>query len=80
MAGEPTSVSVHGEGSGPGGAGAVTWTWSKATVLSSPMLWEVSNSPMVTGPVMDTVVEPISVQLTPSEEIQDMKGCRTGTA
>src|SRR6202035_2583400 len=76
MAGEPTSVSVHGEGSGPGGGGGavpVTWTWSKATVLTWPMSCPVSNRPMSIGPVMDTVWTPIWVQPTPSADSYAVK-------
>src|SRR5260370_18500164 len=67
-AGDPTSPSVHGDGSGPGGGGATepdTDTLSKAAVLTWPMSCPVSNSPMSTGPVMDTVWMPIWVQVAP---------------
>src|SRR5258708_38892932 len=69
MAGEPTSVSTHGEGSGVGGGGGVapvTVTLSKAAVLTWPMLCPVSNRPTSTGPVIATVCTPISVQVVPS--------------
>src|SRR6516165_6084435 len=76
MAGEPTSVSVHGAGSGPGGGGGcapMTWTLSKAAVLTWPMLWEVSNRPTSTGPVMDRVAVPIWVQWVPSLDSYEVK-------
>src|SRR6202035_1922419 len=75
MAGEPTSVSVHGAGSGPGGGGGVepvTWTLSNATELTWPMLCAVTNRPIVTGPVMLTVAMPICVQWVPSVDSKDV--------
>ena len=50
---------------------AVTCTLSKAAVRSWPMLWDVSNRPTVTGPLIATVLTPIWVQFTPSADIQD---------
>src|SRR3974390_1136272 len=58
---------------GGGEVGPVTWTLSKAAVLNWPMSCPVSNSPIVTGPVMVRVVLPILVQLTPSADNHDVK-------
>ncbi len=61
---------------GPGGGGEVdpvTWTWSNAAVLSSPMLCDVTNRPIVTGLLMVTVAVPILVQFTPSADSHDVK-------
>src|ERR1700730_12176345 len=71
--GAPTSVSLQGGGTGFVVVPVLKDTLSKAALLYCPMLCDVTNSPMVTGPFMVTVVEPICTQLTPSTEYHDVK-------
>src|SRR5260221_10891508 len=50
----------------------VTWTLSNPTLLYCPMLWAVTNRPMVALVFMVTVVEPIFVQVVPSVEYHEV--------
>src|SRR5437667_12809786 len=68
--GLPTSAQVHAVGQlgGGGPPDDATCTWSKAALLNQCVSCESEKRPIVTGPLIDTVVEPMCAQLMPSVE------------
>src|SRR5438105_826070 len=68
--GPPMSSQVHAVGqlAGGGPPDGTTCTWSKAALLDQCVAWESEKRPIVTGPLIDTVVEPMCAQSIPSVE------------
>src|ERR1700738_5391397 len=71
-AGFPVSAQVQtaGQLGGGGPPEDATCTLSKAALLNQCVSWEREKRPIVTGPLIDTVVVPMCAQLTPSVEYQ----------
>src|SRR5437660_7568599 len=72
FAGLPMSAQVQtvGQLGGGGPPEDATCTWSKPALLNQCVSWESEKRPIVTGPLIDTVVLPRRAQLTPSLEYQ----------